>query len=77
MISEFPLPTQKGSGLSHRELHLAADSREVHRRRKARCREGFLKWMMTDGQQSCEALSYAKLPKEVVAKEMKAIAQIQ
>jgi len=37
----------------------------------------FLKWMMTDGQQSCEALSYAKLPKEVVAKEMKAIALIQ
>src|SRR5467141_2549721 len=37
----------------------------------------FLKWMLTDGQQSCEALSYAKLPKEVVAKEMKAIAQIQ
>ncbi len=37
----------------------------------------FLKWMMTDGQQYCEALSYAKLPKEVVAKEMKAIAQIQ
>ena len=37
----------------------------------------FLKWMMTDGQQSCEALSYAKLPKEIVAKEMKAIAQIQ
>src|ERR1700730_15818726 len=37
----------------------------------------FLKWMMTDGQSSCQALSYAKLPKEVVAKEMKAIAQIQ
>jgi phosphate transport system substrate-binding protein len=37
----------------------------------------FLKWMMTVGQSSCEALSYAKLPKEVVAKEMKAIAQIQ
>jgi len=37
----------------------------------------FLKWMVTDGQNSCEALSYAKLPKEVVAKEMKAIAQIQ
>jgi phosphate transport system substrate-binding protein len=37
----------------------------------------FLKWMMTDGQNSCEALSYAKLPKEVVAKEMKAIAKIQ
>ena len=37
----------------------------------------FLKWMMTDGQTYCEALSYAKLPKEVVTKEMKAIAQIQ
>ena len=37
----------------------------------------FLKWMMTDGQQYCEALAYAKLPKEVVAKEMKAIAKIQ
>jgi phosphate transport system substrate-binding protein len=37
----------------------------------------FLKWMITEGQNSCEALSYAKLPKEVVAKEMKAIAQIQ
>jgi phosphate transport system substrate-binding protein len=37
----------------------------------------FLKWMMTDGQQYNEALSYAKLPKEVVAKEMKAIAKIQ
>jgi len=39
--------------------------------------KGFLKWMMTDGQQYCEGLSYAKLPKEVVVKEMKAIAQIQ
>jgi phosphate transport system substrate-binding protein len=37
----------------------------------------FLKWMMTDGQGYCEALSYAKLPKEVVAQEMKAIARIQ
>lgn len=37
----------------------------------------FLKWMMTDGQNSCEALAYAKLPKEVVTKEMKAIALIQ
>jgi hypothetical protein len=32
---------------------------------------------MTDGQQYCEPLAYAKLPKEVVVKEMKAIAQIQ
>ncbi|HXP78872.1 MAG TPA: phosphate ABC transporter substrate-binding protein PstS [Verrucomicrobiae bacterium] len=37
----------------------------------------FLKWMMTDGQQYCEGLAYAKLPKEVVTKEIKAIAQIQ
>jgi phosphate transport system substrate-binding protein len=37
----------------------------------------FLKWALTDGQQYCEGLTYAKLPKEVVAKEMKAIAQIQ
>ena len=37
----------------------------------------FLKWALTDGQQYCDALAYAKLPKEVVAKEMKAIAQIQ
>jgi len=37
----------------------------------------FLKWMMTDGQKTAEPLSYAQLPKEVVTKEMKAIAQIQ
>jgi phosphate transport system substrate-binding protein len=37
----------------------------------------FLKWMLTDGQQYCEGLSYAKLPKEIVAKEMKAIALVQ
>jgi phosphate transport system substrate-binding protein len=37
----------------------------------------FLKWMMTDGQSYCEALSYAKLPKDVVTKEVKAIASIQ
>jgi phosphate transport system substrate-binding protein len=37
----------------------------------------FLKWMMTDGQQYCEPLAYAKLPKEVVAKELKAIDKIQ
>lgn len=39
--------------------------------------KGFLKWMMTDGQNYNEALSYAKLPKLVVAKEMKAISLIQ
>jgi phosphate transport system substrate-binding protein len=39
--------------------------------------KGFLKWMLSDGQNAVEALSYAKLPKEVVAKEMKALDNIQ
>jgi len=39
--------------------------------------KGFLKWMLADGQSSVEALSYAKLPKEVVEKEKKAIDNIQ
>jgi phosphate transport system substrate-binding protein len=39
--------------------------------------KGFLKWAIGDGQSYTEALSYAKLPKEVVAKEMKAIDKIQ
>ena len=39
--------------------------------------KSFLKWMMTEGQGSVEALAYAKLPKEVVAKEEKAISKIQ
>ena len=37
----------------------------------------FLKWAVTDGQGQCEALAYAKLPKEVVAMELKAIDKIQ
>jgi phosphate transport system substrate-binding protein len=37
----------------------------------------FLKWMLSEGQGSVEALSYAKLPKEVVEKEKKAINSIQ
>jgi len=37
---------------------------------------GFLKWMLADGQKDCAALTYAPLPKEVVAKEMKQIAMI-
>jgi len=36
----------------------------------------FLNWMLTEGQNSAESLSYAKLPKEIVTREMKAIAQI-
>jgi len=39
--------------------------------------KGFLKWMLTDGQGYNEGLQYAKLPKLVVDKELKAISQIQ
>jgi len=39
--------------------------------------KGFLKWSLADGQNYAEALSYAKLPKEVVAKETKALGNIQ
>lgn len=37
----------------------------------------FLGWMLASGQQFCEPLAYAKLPKEVIAKEQKAIGLIQ
>src|ERR1700675_1486972 len=36
-----------------------------------------LKWMLTDGQKFNEGLSYAQLPKEVIARETKAISLIQ
>ena len=39
--------------------------------------KGFLTWMVTSGQQFTEPLAYAKLPKEVVAREQKAIALVQ
>jgi phosphate transport system substrate-binding protein len=39
--------------------------------------KGFAKWMLTDGQSQAEALSYAKLPKEIVVKETKAVDSIQ
>jgi len=39
--------------------------------------KGFVKWAITDGQKFTEELDYAKLPKEVVAKELKAIGSIQ
>jgi phosphate transport system substrate-binding protein len=37
----------------------------------------FLAWMLADGQNMTEVLAYARLPKAVVAKEVKAIAKIQ
>jgi phosphate transport system substrate-binding protein len=39
--------------------------------------KGFLKWMLSDGQNYAEGLTYAKLPKEVIEKEKKAINNIQ
>lgn len=39
--------------------------------------KGFVAWMLADGQNYAEALSYAKLPKEVVAKEKKALGNVQ
>jgi phosphate transport system substrate-binding protein len=39
--------------------------------------KGFLRWMATDGQSYAEQLSYARLPKEVAEKVLKAINNIQ
>jgi len=39
--------------------------------------KGFVTWMLADGQNYAENLSYAKLPKEVVAKELTALNKIQ
>ena len=44
---------------------------------KAKTIKAFLQWMVTDGQKMTEALAYAPLPKEVVAKETKQISEIQ
>jgi phosphate transport system substrate-binding protein len=45
--------------------------------KKKRAIMDFLKWMLADGQGLAEGLSYAKLPPQVVAKELKAISRIQ
>ncbi len=44
---------------------------------KAKTIKAFLQWMLADGQKYAAGLSYAPLPKEVVAKEIKQIAKIQ
>jgi phosphate transport system substrate-binding protein len=43
---------------------------------KKKAIQDFLTWMLDAGQNDAEGLSYAKLPKEIVAREKKAIAQI-
>jgi len=77
MTSAFPSSTPPEGRLSHLQLYLAFDSREVLRCHKRDAIKGFLKWALADGQGYAENLSYAKLPKEVVAKELKAINKIQ
>ena len=44
---------------------------------KKKAIKDFLTWMLGDGQKMTDALSYASLPKTVVAKELKAIDKIQ
>jgi phosphate transport system substrate-binding protein len=44
---------------------------------KEKAVKDFLNWMLTDGQNYNEALSYAKLPATVVAKEKKQIDMIR
>jgi len=44
---------------------------------KKKAIKDFLQWMLTDGQNMIEALSYAKLPGEVIAMEQKALAGIE
>lgn len=44
---------------------------------KAKAIKDFLHWMLSDGQKAAEPLSYARLPKEVVAKELKQISMIE
>ena len=43
---------------------------------KKKAIKDFLHWMLVEGQNDAEGLSYARLPKDVVAKELKAIAQV-
>ncbi len=44
---------------------------------KKKAIKDFLTWMLADGQNMTEPLAYARLPKAVVAKEVKAIAKVQ
>jgi phosphate transport system substrate-binding protein len=44
---------------------------------KARVIKDFLRWMLNDGQKDAEPLTYARLPKEIVARELKQISLIE
>ena len=49
---------------------------QIQDARKRQAIVGFLRWMLTEGQKYAEPLAYARLPREAVEKELKAIAQI-
>jgi phosphate transport system substrate-binding protein len=51
--------------------------RNVSDKNKAAVLKDFVKWSITTGQNFCEDLTYAKLPREVVAKEEAAIGTLQ
>jgi phosphate transport system substrate-binding protein len=44
---------------------------------KGKIMKDFMKWALTAGQPLAESLTYARLPKEVVAKEERALAQVK
>ncbi len=50
---------------------------EIQEAKKREVLVGFLRWMLTEGQKYAAPLAYAPLPKEIVDKEMKALAQIR
>jgi phosphate transport system substrate-binding protein len=50
---------------------------EIKDKTKLEVIQGFLRWMLGPGQTMTEALAYAPLPKEVVAKEEKAISLVR
>jgi phosphate transport system substrate-binding protein len=50
---------------------------EIKDAEKKKAITGFLSWMLTTGQKDAEGLSYAQLPKAVIAKETKQIAMIK
>ena len=55
-------------------LLIPADIKDATKRAAIK---GFVTWMLKEGQGMTEALTYAQLPTEVVAKEVKAIAKIK
>jgi phosphate transport system substrate-binding protein len=51
--------------------------RDMHDKTKGAALKAFLIWGLTDGQNMTAALSYARVPQSVVAKEMQTIKQLQ